>query len=105
VYPRRKRLQLPLGESKRRHPAGCSVLDHVLNLTFVAASQAATVDERGGPIPAFSTLAVATLTALLELFFGLAEIRTLSARNLTKSLDRCHGGRTSKRAINRPLPH
>ncbi len=100
VYPRCKRLQFRLGESKRRHPAWCSVLDQVSNLTFVAASQATAVDQRGSPIPGFSALAVATLTALRELFFGLAEIW-----RLTKSLDRCQSGRTSKSGKNRPLPH
>jgi hypothetical protein len=105
VYPRGKRLQFQFGESKRRHPAGRSILDHVSNLTFIAASQAATVDQSWSPIPAFSTLAVATLAALLELFFGLAEISTLGARILTKCLDRCQSDRTSKRGINRPLPH
>jgi hypothetical protein len=80
VYPCGKRLQFRLSERKRGHPAGRSILDHVSNLTFVAASQAATVNESGCPISAFSTLTVATLTALLKLFFGLAEIRTLTTR-------------------------
>src|SRR5260370_18067634 len=97
VYPCGKRLQFRLSERKRRHPAGRSILDHVSNLTFVATSQAATVDQSGSPISAFSTLTVATLAALLELFFTLAEIGTLSVRNLTKSLDRRQSAGTHKR--------
>jgi hypothetical protein len=91
VYPGGQRLQFPLGESKCRHPAGCSVLDYVSNLTFGAASQATAVDECRSPVASFSTLTMATLAALFELFFSLAEIRTLSPRprNLTKGLDRC----------------
>src|SRR5579859_6509682 len=105
VYPRGKRLQLPIGESKRRHPAGRSILDQISNLSLAAASQAATVDERGSPIPAFPALAVATLAALLELLFGLAEIHTLSARSLTKRLHCRQSGRTSKPGISHQLPH
>jgi hypothetical protein len=48
---------------------------------------------------------VATLAALRELFFGLAEICTVTAQNLTKSLDRSQRGCTSKRGINRQPPH
>jgi|SRR5579864_1436152 len=105
MHPRRNRLQLPLGESKWWHPAGRSVFDQVSNLSFAAASQAAAVDQRRGPIPAFSTLAVASLTELLELLFGLAEIDTLSSRNLGTSLNCCQSGRTSERDVRRPLPH
>src|SRR5215831_9798684 len=104
ICPRRNRLQLPLGESKRRHSAGCSVFDQVSNLTFVAASQAAAVDQCRGPISAFSALAVATLTELFELLFGLAEIRTLSSWNLSTSRDRCKSGCAGEPDIGRPLP-
>jgi hypothetical protein len=104
VYPSGKQLQFWPGESKRRHPARRSVPDHISNLTFVAASQAAAVDQRGSPVTAFSALAVATFTALLKLF--LAEFRTLRARNLAKSLDRSQSRRhSSKRDINRTLSH
>jgi hypothetical protein len=104
MYPRRNRPQLPLGESKWRHPAGCPVFDEVSNLTFVAAAQAAAVDQRRGPIPAFSALAVATLTELLKLLFGSVEIITLNSWNLSTSVYRCQSGRPREDDIGRPLP-
>jgi hypothetical protein len=86
VYPGSKRVELPLGKRKRRHPAGRSILDQVLNLTFAAASHVAAIDERRGTIPALSAFAVATLTMLRKQFFGVAEIGTPCAGNLTDSL-------------------
>src|SRR5580765_1422316 len=67
TQPSSQRLKLAVLELERGHAAGGAVPDQVADLRFVPGAQAAIVHQRGRPVPAVSTLAVASLAEAIEL--------------------------------------
>jgi hypothetical protein len=63
--------------------------DQVADLRFVPGAQAAIVHQRGRPVPAVSTLAVASFAEAIELLLCRGEIRSRRGGRLRHSL-RCY---------------
>src|SRR5579864_1129417 len=76
TQPLSQRLKLALRQLERGHPARGAALDQVADLRHVSRAQAAIVHQRGRPVPAVSTLAVASFAEAFELLLCRGEIRS-----------------------------